>query len=196
MAFASTTGQAFFRPSTTQSGWRQHRVGPSRIAISTFTVRYRRGHMFKTGNGSLVLTGSNTNTGRTTVVEGLLMVTGSGRLSDKSTVEVAVNGVLRLDGMTDAINGLSGYGRRSALTDVRRWSWAIASTTAKGLVTSSVEIEGTGGKLFKRGPGPFGSVSRIPTQEGRGSSRACWSSTTPRLCHGERRRGGVLGQPD
>ena len=68
------------------------------------------GDILKTGNGSLIWTGSNTNTGRTTVVQGLLMVTGSGRLSDKSTVEVAVNGVLRLDGMTDAINGLYGSG--------------------------------------------------------------------------------------
>ena len=113
------------------------------------------GDMYKNGSGTLTLTDLNTNTGRTGVLQGLLLVTGSGRLSDKSTVEVATDGILRLDGMTDAINGLLGSG----LVQLVNGATLVVGNSindSEGIGYFRGLIEGTGGELIKRGPGTFG----------------------------------------
>ena len=112
------------------------------------------GELIKFGNGVLNLTASNTNTGAISVVDGYLQLTGNGRLSDKSNVEVYSPGVLWLDGMTDAINGLFGDGEVS-LTDGATLVVGNSINNSEGTGRFFGEIRGTGGKLIKRGPGTF-----------------------------------------
>ena len=61
----------------------------------------------KTDPGTLVLTGSSNHSGRTTIQEGTLRLSGSDeRLSDASAVEVNSGATLELDGITETVGGL------------------------------------------------------------------------------------------
>jgi autotransporter-associated beta strand protein len=94
------------------------------------------GQLDKTGQGTLTLTASNTNTDGFIIYDGTLRLTGGGRISDQATVTMT-DGTLRLEGMTDAIGTLSGGGTIALLSGARL-----------GIVQGN-------GAISKRGPGTF-----------------------------------------
>jgi autotransporter-associated beta strand protein len=110
--------------------------------------------LIKSGASSLTLATSNSHSGVLRIQEGTILVTGAGRLSDKTDVDVLDGATLRLDGMTDAINGLYGHGI-VVLQDGATLVIGNSINDSQGVGSFFGSIQGTGGRLIKRGPGTF-----------------------------------------
>jgi autotransporter-associated beta strand protein len=108
----------------------------------------------KHGDGTLTWAGSSAHTGVLEIEDGLVLVTGAGRISDQSDVVVRTGATLRFNGMTDAVNGLSGSGT----VDLQSSATLVIGNSinnSQGVGDFFGIIQGTGGELIKRGPGTF-----------------------------------------
>jgi autotransporter-associated beta strand protein len=108
----------------------------------------------KQGDGTLTWAGSSSHTGVLEIENGLVLVTGAGRISDQSDVIVTTGATLRLNGMTDAVNGLSGSGT----VDLQNSATLVIGNSinnSQGVGNFFGTIQGSGGELIKRGPGTF-----------------------------------------
>lgn len=106
------------------------------------------GSLIKDGAAFLQLAGSNTYTGTTTINNGILRLTGAGRLSDLTAVTVNAGGTLDLNNVNDTIGSLQGAGNLT-LTG----SSILTTGDATNTLFSGV-ISGSGG-LVKQGSGIF-----------------------------------------
>lgn len=111
------------------------------------------GSLFKNGTAMLTLTASNSNANSISIIDGTLLLSGSGRFSDQSDISISGSGTLRMDGMTDAVNGLEGTGTVD-LVNGARLVIGNSINNSQGVGTFDGLIQGNGG-LSKRGPGTF-----------------------------------------
>lgn len=110
------------------------------------------GDLVKDGPGTLTLAASNSNTGSITITEGTLVVTGAGRIFDRTDLYVNSGATARFNGMTDAVNGLYGFGT----VELAGATLVIGNSIndSQGVGDFFGPITGSGG-LTKRGPGTF-----------------------------------------
>lgn len=108
----------------------------------------------KFGNGTLHVTSSGRHEGEKRIADGVLRMSGGGRIWDRSDVIISAGAALRYDGIIDAINGLFGTG----LVDLRSGSQLVIGNSinnSEGVGYFAGKIQGANGKLSKRGPGTF-----------------------------------------
>ncbi len=98
----------------------------------------------KSGVGTLVLSGANTNTGGIDVDAGTLQLGAAGVLEDTSTVDVT--GTLDLNGFSETIGSLSGTGTVELTDQMLTLGGDNSNTTYSGAIngTGSIVKEGTG----------------------------------------------------
>ena len=104
------------------------------------------GTLTKTGVGTLLLTAANTFSSGVNVQGGVVQLSGAGRLPDTADVNVAAPAILDLNGVSDAIDALTGDG------DITLGSGTLTVGAANGGGTFSGSIIGAGG-LVKVGTG-------------------------------------------
>jgi len=108
------------------------------------------GALTKIGLGRLTLTASNTYGGNTSVLGGILRLSGAGQLPDTSSVVVEASGIMGegfdLNNISDAVDGISGAG------DIHLGSGTLTIGSANGSDEFDGTIDGTGG-LVKVGSG-------------------------------------------
>lgn len=110
------------------------------------------GGLQKDGGGDARLTKSNTYTGSTSILDGDLITSGSGRLPDSSDLRVFGNGrFLMASNTADAINGLYGDGRVGINSGNTLVIGNYDGFNSEGNGNFTGELFGTGGNLFKRG---------------------------------------------
>ncbi|MEN9468779.1 MAG: hypothetical protein RL630_512 [Verrucomicrobiota bacterium] len=103
------------------------------------------GSLFKTGSGSLILSGANTYNGNTTVNSGILSLGASERIADTSDLVVA-SGTFDLSGFTESLGSLTGSG------NITLGAGTLTTNSSSNSTFSGV-ISGTGGSFSKTGPG-------------------------------------------
>ena len=114
------------------------------------------GSLTKTDNGQVVLTGANTYTGATNILSSVLVLSGGGRLSDTTAVNLAAAGSsLSISGITstgvEKVGSLSGVTGASLIVGAKTLEFGDATdTTFGGAIDSSA-----GGGLKKSGSGTF-----------------------------------------
>ena len=119
-------------------------------SATTFTqsgVISGSGELNKVGNGTLVLSASNTYTGNTDINDGVVQLSGSGRISNSSDVELIAGATLDLNNISDTVASLSGTG---GTVDTGGSSGRITLNASSGTFTYSGAIIGSGG-LTKNG---------------------------------------------
>jgi fibronectin-binding autotransporter adhesin len=118
------------------------------------------GNLTKEGAGVLKLSGANTNTGSTTIVNGTLQVGASNALSNNSAIAVGAGGssaTLDLNGFSDTVGALSGDAT-GVITNEVAGSAVLSTSVGSGTSTYSGVIQnGAGGAgivgLTKSGAG-------------------------------------------
>lgn len=102
------------------------------------------GGLYKTGAGTLVLSGTNSFTGGTSINGGTLTLNGGAALADSGTLDVGAGGALQL-GANETVGALSGAGI-IGLNAYTLTTSASTNTTVSGSITGS-------GGLVKAGTG-------------------------------------------
>ncbi|HXZ24938.1 MAG TPA: autotransporter-associated beta strand repeat-containing protein, partial [Nitrospiria bacterium] len=107
------------------------------------------GAFIKTGNGMLILSGANVNTGTTTVNAGVLRLAGGNAIADTATVTLANTAgvLLDLNGTSETIGRLTGGGANGGNITLGAGTLTLGGATT---ATFAGVITGTGG-IVKRG---------------------------------------------
>jgi autotransporter-associated beta strand protein len=133
---------------------------PSSDAGVTLSGRISGDSLQKTGAGPLILSGSNTYTGSTTVSAGTLKVSGGNAIPDSSPVNL-LGGSLDLGGSNETIGSLSGSGNVSLGSGTLR-TFASPYPGFSGIISGSGGLEKLGpGTLFLTGANTFAGALRI-----------------------------------
>ena len=104
------------------------------------------GALIQAGSGNLVLSGTNTYTGATTINAGTLTVSGGNAIANTSAVSVASGAVFNL-GASETVGSIAGAG------NVTLGSYTLTAGDNNTNTTASGIISGTGGALTKNGTG-------------------------------------------
>lgn len=107
------------------------------------------GRFAKGGTAVQTLSGNNTSTGTTTVSAGTLRLSGSGRLSDATDVDVDLGATFDLNDVSDAIDALTGSGSVTLGTG----SANTLTVGASGGSGTFLGVISEGGKFVKTGGG-------------------------------------------
>lgn len=126
------------------------RVGADGSSTTYSGVISGTGLFGKLGGGIMTLTGANTYTGTTDIDVGTLRLSGSGRISDVSDVNVAAGSTFDLNDVSDAVDSLAGAGSVTLGTGSSLNSLTVGanngSATFSGVISES-------GHLVKIGSG-------------------------------------------
>ncbi len=105
------------------------------------------GYLNKTGAGTLVLGGSNTYSGVTTINSGTLRLAANNAMPNTGRFVIAANGTFDLHGFTDTIPTLEGSGRITLGGGMLSVGSASGSTVFGGIVSGSGGLTVVGGTL-------------------------------------------------
>ncbi len=100
------------------------------------------GAVNKDGTGTLVLGNSNSYTGDTNILSGILRLGSSNRINNSSDVTLVAGGTLELNNFTDTVNSLSGTGGSITTGGT---GGRLTVNAASGTFTWNGNISGTGG---------------------------------------------------
>lgn len=113
------------------------------------------GSLVKNGLGTLLLSGTNTFTGTTTVNQGILQLQNGAAIADTSAVTVTAPGSLDLL-TSETIGSLAGSGDTTLNANTLTTGGDNTSTTYSGV------LSGVGGSLVKNGAGTFTTSNILP----------------------------------
>lgn len=117
--------------------WHVAGTGLNGSSLTISGVITGAGNLEKTGQGILTFSAANTYTGVTTVTEGVLQTSASNRFSALSAHVIGPDGILRLNGFSNAIGSLAGSGivQNNTVTAVTLTAGANnTSTTFSGVL--------------------------------------------------------------